>query len=271
MPQDYYVHNLSPIIFDLPGPFQVSWYGLMYVLGFITGYVILNHLRKTGFLRFKSEEEIGDLLTYSIFGVLIGGRLGHVIFYDPGFYFSHPLEILQVWKGGMASHGGIIGVAVATWMFSRKSKVPILNIMDALTIAAPPGLGFGRFGNFINGEMVGKITDVPWAVIFPRYDMHPRHPVQIYQALASGLVLFLVMWFFPRDKYKTGSHVAVFLFTYGILRIVTEYFREVDPENLGFFFGFMTMGQLLSVIMILLGAGFFIWLNRDKGERPAAK
>jgi phosphatidylglycerol:prolipoprotein diacylglycerol transferase len=266
MPQKYYIHHWSPIIFDLPGPFQVSWYGLMYVLGFIAAYLILNHLRQSGFLPLKKEEEIGDLLTYGILGVLIGGRLGHVIFYDPGFYFSHPLEIFMVWKGGMASHGGIIGVVIASYLFGRKYNVPLLNIWDAVAIAAPPGLGFGRFGNFINGEMVGKVTDVPWAVIFPRHDMQPRHPVQIYQALASGVVLFIILWFFPRKRFSRGSHSAVFLFSYGILRIITEYFREIDPENLGFFFGFMTMGQLLSVLMIIAGIIMFYAVNRKTVE-----
>lgn len=266
MGQEFYVHNLNPIIFEIPGlGLKVAWYGLMYVLGFIVGFYLLRKLWKDGFINFAKEDDIGDLLTYLVIGVLVGGRLGHVIFYDPGFYFSHPLEILEVWKGGMASHGGIIGVIVAVYIYSKKYKLNLLRLFDVLAMIGAPGLGFGRFGNFINGEMVGKVTHVPWAVIFPKYDMLPRHPVQIYQSLTEGLAVFLILWFLvPRNKFAQGSHGAIFLISYGILRIFTEYFRELDPGHLGFYFGFLTMGQLLSIVMVISGLVMFAVLNRKK-------
>jgi len=262
--EQYYVHNIDPIIVNLPGPLALSWYGLMYVMAFITGYFILRHLRKTGFLPLKNDEQIGDLLTYVIFGVIIGGRLGHVLFYDPGFYLSHPAEIFMIWKGGLSSHGGFIACVIGIYIFSKKYNVPILTIFDSAVMAAAPGLGFGRFGNFINGEMVGKVTDLPWAVIFSKYDMMPRHPVQLYQTLSDGVILFLILWFFPKDKFAKGSTGTVFLMVYGTLRIITEYFREVDPAHLGYYFGLFTMGQILSVLMIIIGIVMFAILNTRK-------
>lgn len=257
--EHYYVHNWSPfaIKFQL-GPLQgISWYGLMYVLGFTAGYFLLEYLRRHEFLPLKSSALTQDLLTYCIAGAVLGGRLGHVLFYNPPYYLSHPFEILAVWHGGMASHGGILGLVLGLLWFSRKQRVPFLALCDSAALAATPGLFFGRFGNFINGEMPGKVTDVAWAVIFagnPEAGTAPRHPVQIYQALTEGLILFLILWFIvPRARFKRGFHTAIFLIGYAVLRIGTEFFRETSDELASIFGAWPTQGQLLSLGMILCG------------------
>jgi phosphatidylglycerol:prolipoprotein diacylglycerol transferase len=271
MEVSYYVHDLNPIIFELGWGLKVSWYGLMYVIGFVIGMYLLRYLRKTGFLPLKTDDDVADLVTYAMLGVIIGGRLGHVLFYTPGQYFADPLSIFKVWEGGMASHGGFIAVLLFVRYFAKKRGVELMRILDAIVIAAALGLGFGRFGNFINAEMVGKVTDVPWAVIFPMVDELPRHPVQIYQALTEGPLLFLILWFMPRNKYAAGTHGSVFLVAYGIFRSITEYYREIDVDQLGLYFGIITKGQILSFIMIAAGILLFWYLNKkkDPGEAKA--
>ncbi len=262
--EHYYVHNWSPFAVQFKlGPLQgLSWYGLMYVLGFTVGYFLLEHLRRHQFLPLKDTTLTQDLLTYCIAGAVLGGRLGHVLFYNPSYYLSNPLEIFAVWRGGMASHGGILGLVLGLLLFSRKHHAPFLALCDSAALAATPGLFFGRFGNFINGEMPGKVTDVPWAVIFANNaeaGMAPRHPVQIYQALTEGLVLFLLLWFIvPRTRFKRGFHTAVFIIGYAVLRIATEFFRETSEELASAFGEILTQGQLLSLGMILCG----IWVYR---------
>lgn len=245
------------------GPLQgLSWYGLMYVLGFTVGYFLLDYLRRHQFLPIKDATLTQDLLTYCIAGAVLGGRLGHVLFYNPAYYFSNPLEIFAVWRGGMASHGGILGLVLGLLLFSRKHNVPFLTLCDSAALAATPGLFFGRFGNFINGEMPGKVTDVPWAVIFannPEAGHVPRHPVQIYQALTEGLILFIILWFIvPRARFKKGFHTAAFIVSYALLRICTEYFRETSAELASMFGEILTQGQLLSLAMIICG----LWVYR---------
>jgi phosphatidylglycerol:prolipoprotein diacylglycerol transferase len=262
----YFIHNFDPIIFefDLFGMhLRVAWYGLMYVIGFIAGFYLVKYLWRKGFIEFPDNDSLGDLMTYMFAGVIIGGRLGHVLFYDPIAYFSDPVTILFVWEGGMASHGGMIGVVIATYLYARRYQVSLRRLWDALAMAAPIGLGLGRFGNFINGEMVGKVTDVSWAVIFQHIDNLPRHPVQVYQSLTDGPILFLILWFWPRERFAYGTHGAVFLISYGILRIITEYFRKIDPASLGYHFGLFTTGQLLSLLMVGIGALLFWYFNRS--------
>lgn len=265
----YFVHDFSPYLWQFQvGPLSgISWYGLMYVFGFIAGYLLLARLRRRGFLPLPGDEYLQELLTYCILGVLIGGRLGHVLFYSPGYYLLHPAEILAVWRGGMASHGGIAGLLVALMLFSRKYKIPLLALCDSAAMAATPGLFFGRLGNFINGEMPGKVTEVPWAVIFARNadaGMLPRHPVQIYQALTEGLVLFVLLWFLlPRHRFKRGFHTAIFLLGYSVLRIGTEFFRETSPELAAAIGGGITQGQLLSAVMLICGA-VVLWYTQKK-------
>ncbi len=265
----YFVHDFSPYLWQFKvGPLSgISWYGLMYVFGFVAGYLLLARLRQRGFLPLPGDEHLQELLTSCILGVLIGGRLGHVLFYSPGHYLLHPAEILALWRGGMASHGGIAGLLVALVLFSRKHKIPLLALCDSAAMAATPGLFFGRLGNFINGEMPGKVTEVPWAVIFARNaeaGMLPRHPVQIYQALTEGLVLFVLLWFLlPPHRFKRGFHTAIFLVGYSVLRIGTEFFRETSPELAAAIGGGLTQGQVLSAVMLICGA-VVLWYTQKK-------
>jgi phosphatidylglycerol:prolipoprotein diacylglycerol transferase len=254
---DFYVHNIDPFAIRFPfsiGPIQgIPWYGLMYLIGFIFAFYLLENLRKNSFLKLQNKNDIHEFINYAVYGVIIGGRLGHFIFYQPEVFWTDPLEILMVWHGGMASHGGIIGVFIAMYFFAKKKSVPFINTLDAAAIVTTPGLGFGRIGNFINGEMPGKVTDVSWAVIFPKYDSLARHPSQIYQALGEGLFLFIILWFIlPRTSQKAGFHVSMFFVFYGIQRIVTENYREYS-DSLSSIIPFLTQGQLLSVFMVLIG------------------
>src|SRR5690606_2680204 len=197
-----------------------------------------------------------DLLVYVTLGVVLGGRLGYVLFYRPGYYLDNPLEALAVWHGGMSFHGGVLGVIAAAALFARLRDRSMLEIGDAIAAAAPIGLFFGRIANFINGELFGRVTDVPWAVVFPQGGPEPRHPSQLYEAGLEGLVLFGIMTWFawrPRDPDSNGRLAGIFLIGYGIARIFAELFREPDP-HLGFLVGGLTMGQLLSLPLILVGA-----------------
>ncbi|MGE5161849.1 MAG: prolipoprotein diacylglyceryl transferase [Betaproteobacteria bacterium] len=263
-----YVHNLSPIAFEL-GPLAIRWYGLMYLLGFAL-FLLLGKLRAKDPWRDMSARDVDDLLFMGMIGVIVGGRLGHVIFYGPpSYYLQHPLEIFAVWKGGMASHGGIIGVIVAMAWFARSRGKSFLKVADFVVPLVPLGLGAGRIGNFINGELWGRAADpsLPWAVIFPGAgDNLPRHPSQIYQFVLEGVALFAILWLYSRRPRIRGTVGSLFLVAYGALRIVGEMFRE--PEAL---YGAMPLGlsagQWLSVPMVVAGLGFYLYFARA-GSRP---
>jgi phosphatidylglycerol:prolipoprotein diacylglycerol transferase len=251
----HYVHNLSPIALEL-GPVAIRWYGLMYLLGFAL-FLVLGKLRARDPWRDMNSRDVDDLLFFGMIGVILGGRLGHVIFYGPpSYYLQHPLEIFAVWKGGMASHGGIIGVIVAMALFARSRGKSFLKVADFVVPLVPLGLGAGRVGNFINGELWGRVTDVPWAMVFPNGGPDPRHPSQLYQAILEGAVLFGVLMWLARSEWvraRPGILSGSFLAGYGIARTVGEFFRQPDA-HLGFLFAGATMGQLLSLPMILIGA-----------------
>jgi phosphatidylglycerol:prolipoprotein diacylglycerol transferase len=269
---DYYVHDIDPFIVRFPfgfslGPLEgLSWYGTMYLLGFIVGYFILKKLSKENFISFRDKDHIWDFITYLLFGVMIGGRLGHILFYQPEIFWDNPLNIFKVWEGGMASHGGIIGVIFAIFLFSKKNKMSFIKLLDSVSIATLPGLGFGRIGNFINGEMPGKVTDVSWAVIFPKTDMLARHPSQIYQALGEGLFLFLILWFVPRHKVKSGFLFAMFFILYPVQRIITETFRMESHSLASEITNTFTQGQVLSFAMLLIGLGIMYTVQFRKKE-----
>lgn len=234
------------------GPIQVRWYGLMYVFGFLAAYFLIQKQkvsRQIGLVGSTAQ----DLVFYLAIGLIAGARLGYIIFYQYHnyvYYFQHPLEIIATWHGGMSFHGGLLGAAVAGWWFCRRRKLPFWAVADSVFVTVPVGLGLGRIGNFINGELYGRPADVPWAMVFPTADAMPRHPSQLYEAFLEGLVLFVLLWTLRRKAFRDGMMVAVFFFFYGIFRFFVEFFREPDPQ-LGFVLGPLTMGQILSFIMVL--------------------
>lgn len=257
--------SINPVAFSL-GPFAVRWYGIAYVLGFICGGAILWKISQ----RWKTPLTIDGLYTCMlgiILGVVLGGRLGYVLFYGAGYYLSHPLEILAFSNGGMSFHGGLIGVCIAGVICSRITRVPLLTLLDLGVVAAPVGLFFGRVANFINGELWGAPSSLPWAVVFGGdAGMIARHPSQLYEALLEGVVLGIVLILLARKKPELprGSYLGVFLVGYGIARFLIEFVRLPDVQ-LGYLWGgWLTMGQVLSVPLIIVGIGMLIWSQYAK-------
>lgn len=233
------------------GPFSIRWYGMMYLIGFISSYLLVRYQVKKRNLSL-SKPMIDSLYTYLILGLLIGARLGYVIFYNLPFYLRDPLEIFALWHGGMSFHGGLIGCIVSGFIFSKRYRIDFWMLADLIVVTAPIGLGLGRLGNFINGELYGRVTDVPWAMVFPEGGPLPRHPSQLYEFFSEGLCLFLILWYLKDRVSKKGAISAAFLLFYGIFRFIVEFFREPDPQ-VGYILGFITMGQILSSVMIILG------------------
>jgi len=253
--------DINPILIDL-GPIRVSWYGLMYILGFLISYILVRYqMKKKDFG--ISRMEIENLYFYLIIGLVIGARLGYVIFYDLKMYISNPLEIFAIWHGGMSFHGGLIGVLMVGILFSWKNRKSFWRISDLIIVTVPIGLGLGRIGNFINGELYGRVTTVPWGMVFPRGGELARHPSQLYEASLEGGVLFLILWFLKDRKIPSGGLLAVFIFFYGIFRFFVEFFREPDA-HIGFVLGPFTMGQILTSFMIIGGIVLYIYLNKRK-------
>ncbi|MDQ2141335.1 prolipoprotein diacylglyceryl transferase [Alcaligenaceae bacterium C4P045] len=249
--------EFDPIAIKI-GPLAVHWYGLMYLVAFALVYVLgrvrIANGRGNGF----SNKDLEDLIFYSVMGVVAGGRLGYVLFYKPSYYLAHPLEIFYLWEGGMAFHGGLLGVLLVFWLFARKRGVSFFTVSDFIAPLIPLGLAAGRLGNFINGELWGRPTDVPWAMVFPGSgDGVARHPSQLYQMGMEGILLFIVLWVFSRHPRPTGQVSAVFLIGYGTFRFLAEFTRE--PDNfLGLLAGGMSMGQWLSLPMIAAGVALYI-------------
>ncbi len=251
--------NLNPIFLEF-GPIRLSWYGLMYVLGFLASYLLVRYqIKKKDFGITKSEVE--DLYFYLILALIIGARFGYVLFYDLKTYLDKPLEILAVWHGGMSFHGGLIGLLLAAFLFCRKKKKSFWKIADLIIVTAPIGLGLGRIGNFINGELYGRASQVPWAMIFPRGGPIPRHPSQLYESALEGGVLFITLWLMKDKNLPPGALFSLFLILYGGFRFFVEFFREPDVQ-LGFILGPFTMGQVLSSFMIVGGIILFVNLRK---------
>ena len=254
--------NIDPILIEL-GPIRVSWYGLMYVFGFLASYLLVRYQMKRKDFG-VSKLDVENLYFYLILGLVIGARLGYVLFYDLKMYLKNPLEIFAIWHGGMSFHGGLIGVLIVGILFSWKNKKSFWKIADLFIVTAPIGLGLGRIGNFINGELYGRVTRVPWAMIFATdKDRLPRHPSQLYECALEGCVLFLILWFLRNKKLPEGGLLAMFLSLYGLFRFFVELFREPDAQ-LGFILGPFTMGQTLSSFMILGGIVLLITLKGKK-------
>lgn len=248
--------DLDPILIDL-GLIRLSWYGLMYVLGFLISYLLVRYqLKRKDFGVLKPE--VDGLYFYSILGLMIGARLGYVLFYNLQMYLDHPLEIPAFWHGGMSFHGGLIGVLTGGILFCWKNKKSFWKIADLMIATAPIGLGLGRIGNFINGELYGRVTQVTWGMIFPQGGPYPRHPSQLYESALEGGVLFFILWFLKDKKLPAGSLLAIFLFLYGVFRFLVEFVREPDPQ-LGLILGPFTMGQILTVFMIVGGIILFLY------------
>lgn len=241
------------------GPVSVHWYGLMYLAGFAGGWglgVVRARRPASGW----APEEVADILFYIAIGVIIGGRLGYVLFYNPAYYLAHPAESLQLWSGGMSFHGGLLGVIVAMWWYARRSGRGFFQVADFIAPLTPLGLLAGRIGNFINQELWGRPTDLPWAMTFPATDPQrlPRHPSMLYEAMLEGVVLFVVLWLYSRSPRRTGRVSGLFLIGYGVSRFVVEFVRQPDAHIGYLALGWVTMGQVLSIPMILLGLGLFL-------------
>lgn len=248
--------DIDPIIFSI-GPLAVRWYGMMYLLGFIGSYFMMGHVAR---LRQwpVTREQVSDLLFYGVLGVVLGGRFGYTVFYNFPYYSRHPLEIFYVWEGGMSFHGGLIGVLAAMFLFCRRQRLPFLLISDLVVAAVPIGLGLGRLGNFINAELWGRTTDLPWGIVFPGAGPFPRHPSQLYEAGLEGLVLLVIIYLCHRFGARRGVPSFCFVSCYGLFRFLVEFVRQPD-SHLGFLWGGATMGQLLSLPMIVAGVvGLFL-------------
>ena len=262
--------QIDPVAFSL-GPLSVHWYGLMYLLGFVL-FILLGRYRikRTPQSKFTNEM-LDDALFYGVLGVILGGRLGHVLFYQSSYYLQHPLEIFAIWQGGMSFHGGFIGTLIAMLFLARKYNLRWLNVTDFLVPLVPLGLGAGRIGNFINAELWGRPTDAPWGMVFPYVDNLPRHPSQLYQFFLEGIVLFLVVWIYSAKSRPMGAVTGVFMIGYGILRSIAEFYREPEDGFMGILTWGVTMGQWLSLPMILIGTGLLIWAYRQPVEQEKGK
>ncbi len=242
------------------GPLSIRWYGVMYLLGFAASYLLVKYQVREKGIPF-AKDTIESLYSYLILGLLVGARLGYVLFYNLSHYLHHPIEIFAVWEGGMSFHGGLIGSILAGVVFCRKFGVGFWQLSDLIIVTTPIGLALGRLGNFINGELYGRITDVPWGMVFPSGGPFPRHPSQLYEAFLEGVVLFTVLWLAKDRMVKPGTLTALFLVLYGSFRFAVEFFREPDA-HLGFVAGPFSMGQVLSAAMVLTGLLLLAWRRR---------
>lgn len=251
----HYPH-INPVVLQL-GSFAVHWYGLMYLLGFTLAW-LLGSYRAKRVQPAWTQDEVSDLVLYGALGVILGGRIGYMFFYDLPQLIHYPLSLFQVWQGGMSFHGGVLGVLLAMWLFSRRYQKNICDVTDFVTPLIPLGLLAGRIGNFINGELWGKVTHLPWGIIFPTGGSLPRHPTELYEAFLEGFILFLILWFFSKKQRPPFAVSALFLLCYGVFRCAVEFYRIPDPQYGYLLWGWVTMGQILSLPMILVG-GFSFW------------
>lgn len=259
--------DIDPVAFSF-GPLKVHWYGLMYLIGFVGGWALGAYRAGrpgSGWQR----AEVGDILFYIALGTILGGRLGYVLFYNFGYYLRHPLEVFYLWTGGMSFHGGLIGVIVAMWLFARRTQRSFFAVADFIAPLVPIGLGAGRIGNFINQELWGRVTDVPWGMVFARTGGSlPRHPTQLYEFALEGVALFVILWLYSARPRPAGAISGLFLICYGAFRFFVELFRMPDA-HLGYLaLGWVTMGQILSVPMVIAGIALLYWAHRRQLATP---
>ena len=261
-----FTHNFDPVLLDF-GIIAVRWYSLSYIFGILIGWWYGKKIitRLFGIEKGKSKLNLfDDLITYLIVSLVVGGRLGYVFFYNFSYYLSNPLDIFKIWEGGMSFHGALIGIMVGTFLFSYLRKIKTLIFLDIIACVSPIGIFFGRIANFINGELVGKATTVPWAVVFPNVDQVPRHPSQLYEAFFEGLILFFLLnVFMSKQNYEIGKCSYMFLILYGVFRIISEFFREPDA-HIGYFFGIFSTGMILSIIMVIAGLMMLNFLKKNE-------
>ena len=259
-----YTHNLNPVLIDL-GVLAIRWYSLAYIFGIIIGWwfgkkIIIHIINKNNF-KFNLKD-FDDLITYLVISIIAGGRIGYIVFYNLKYYINNPLDIFKIWEGGMSFHGALIGVIIGTYLFSVKNNFKTFFLLDVIACVSPIGIFLGRLANFINSELVGKVTNLPFGVIFPLVDMSKRHPSQLYEAMLEGIILFLILnTFIFKNKYLIGTCSYMFLIFYGIFRLIAEFFREPDP-HIGYLFNLLSMGAVLSLFMILIGFAMMIFLQK---------
>jgi len=252
--------NINPIALQI-GPLKIHWYGLMYVIGFLAAW-LLGIWRAARPGSGWTKEQVGDIIFYCALGVIIGGRVGYMLFYAWPELLQNPLNLFKIWQGGMSFHGGLLGVIVSMWWFGKRRQKTFFEVSDFIAPLVPIGLAAGRMGNFINGELWGRVTDVPWGMVFPHAGSAPRHPSQLYEFFLEGVVLFILLWWFSAKPKPRMAVSGLFLLGYGAFRFVVEFFRQPDIQ-IGFVaFGWMTKGQLLCIPMIILGLAFLILAYR---------
>jgi len=260
---------IDPVIVSL-GPVALRWYGLMYLVGFGAAMYLANRrTAEKGCL--WNKEQVSDLLFYGFLGVVLGGRIGYVLFYQFPEFIENPLYLFKIWEGGMSFHGGFLGVVCAMFWFAHKTHTRFLQVADFIAPLIPIGLGAGRIGNFINAELWGRQTDVPWAIVFPNAGGVPRHPSQLYEFFLEGVVLFILLNWFRRADRPVGAVAGLFSLGYGCFRFIVEYFREPDAHLQNFMGGFITMGQLLSLPMVLVGLGILFYGYKLNSEKKQVK
>lgn len=260
----YTLPVINPSIVEL-GMFSPKWYGLMYLIGFVAAWWLAGRrIERIGW----TKDQLSDMLFWGFLGVIIGGRVGYVFFYQFDLFLSDPLYLFKIWTGGMSFHGGLLGVIASLWYSARKNGSSFLEVGDFVAPLVPIGLGAGRIGNFINAELWGRTSDVPWAIIFPGAGPDPRHPSQLYEFALEGVVLFILLWAYSSRPRPAGAVGGLFLAGYGSFRFIVEYFREPD-EHIGLYGDIISQGQILSMPMIIVGFGLMIWAYKNK-EKTAA-
>ena len=256
-----FINNFDPVAFQIMS-LEIRWYSLSYIFGIIIGWSLC---KKIFIKNAEINEKFDDYLTYLIIGIILGGRLGYIIFYNFNYYLDNIIDIFKIWQGGMSFHGGLLGIILASILFAKKNNQDPFKYMDLVSLVAPIGIFFGRIANFINSELYGKTTDVPWSVIFSKVDNLTRHPSQLYEAILEGLILFLILIYFRKKNYlaKPGLISGLFLIFYSLFRFFIEFFRVPD-EQLGYLVFKLSMGQIISLIFILIGTILFYFKNEKK-------